>query len=171
MISRLKNNISGRVWKFGDSIDTNQLAGTANAQNMEDYKKDCLAALNPEFPKLVKSGDIIVAGDNFGSGSSRQSAVEVLFYIGIKAVLVESVARIYFRTCMALAFPLIIAPGISDIVEEGEELGINYSEGIVSNLKNGEKIKIKKYAPSIERIFDSGGLVRLMLKRLKEEGF
>ena len=95
----------------------------------------------------------------------------MLFYIGIKADLVESVARIYFRTCMALAFPLIIAPGISDIVEEGEELGINYSEGIVSNLKNGEKIKIKKYAPSIERIFDSGGLVRLMLKRLKEEGF
>ncbi len=170
MGSKLQSVMRGKVWKFGNSVDTNQLAGVPHAQTMEDYKRGCLGGLRPEFPSQAKPGDMIVAGTNFGAGSSRQSAVEVLLYMGIQAVLAESVARIYFRTSMALAFPLFIAPGIQKIVEDGEELEIDYTAGLARNPKTGATVKLKKYAPSIERVFETGGIANLIAQRLTEEG-
>ncbi len=170
MASKLEGIIRGKVWKFGDSIDTNQLAGVADAQTMEDYKAGCLAGLRPEFPAQAKPGDIIVAGTNFGAGSSRQGAVEILIYMGIQAVVAESVARIYFRTSMALAFPLFIAPGIQRIAEDGAALEIDYARGTVTNPRTGASVALKRYPPSVERIFQAGGIAPLIAQRLKEDG-
>jgi 3-isopropylmalate dehydratase small subunit len=170
MGSKLDHAIRGRVWKFGDSIDTNQLAGLSDAQSMEACKAECLVGLRPEFPSQVRSGDIIVAGGNFGAGSSRQSAVEVLDYLGIQAVLAESVARIYFRTAMALAFPVFIAAGIQKIVEDGEEIEIHYRAGLAKNPQTGAMVDLTKYPPSVERIFEVGGLANLIAQRLGEQG-
>ncbi len=170
MASKLDRIMRGRVWKFGDSIDTNQLAGVPNAKSMEDIKEACLVGLRPEFPAQVRPGDILVAGANFGAGSSRQSAVEVLLYMGIQAVLAESVGRIYYRNSMALGLPVFIAPGIVKIVEDGEELEIDYAAGVARNPATGAQVTIRKYAPSVERVFEAGGLANLIARRLAEQG-
>lgn len=169
MASRLDRAMRGRVWKFGDSVDTNQLAGVASAKSMEDLRPHCLAGLRPEFPSQVKPGDILVAGTNFGAGSSRQSAVEVLQYMGIQALLAESVARIYFRNSMALAFPVFVAPGITRIMEDGQELEVDYATGVARNPTTGAEVRISKYPPSVERVFQAGGLANLIAQRLIEQ--
>jgi len=170
MASKLDRVMRGRVWKFGDSVDTNQLAGVPNAKSMEDIRAGCLVGLRPEFPTEAKPGDILVAGANFGAGSSRQSAVEVLLHIGIQAVLAESVGRIYYRNSMALGLPVFIAPGISKIVEDGEELEIDYAAGTARNPATGAQVSFGRYAPSIERVFEVGGLANLIAQRLAEQG-
>ena len=170
MPSNLVRIMRGKVWKFGDSVDTNQLAGVPTAKTMDDYHAGCLAGLRPEFPSEAKPGDILVAGMNFGNGSSRQSAVEVLMYMGIQAVVAESVARIYFRTSMALAFPVFIAPGIQGIVADGEELEIEYASATVRNPRTGATVTLKRYPASVERMFDAGGIASLIGKRLEEMG-
>jgi len=170
MASKLDRTMRGRVWKFGDSVDTNQLAGVASAKSMEDLKPHCLAGLRPEFLSQVKRGDILVAGTNFGAGSSRQSAVEILMYVGIQALLAESVARIYFRNSMALAFPALIAPGITRIVADGQELEVDYATGVARNPASGAEVTFSKYPPSVERVFQMGGLANLIAQRLIEQG-
>jgi 3-isopropylmalate dehydratase small subunit len=170
MTSKLDQVLRGRVWKFGDSIDTNQLSGVPNAKSLEDIKVRCLVGLRPEFPLEVKEGDILVAGTNFGAGSSRQSAVEVLAYMGIQAVLVESAARIFFRNSLALAFPVFVAPGITQVVEDGQDLEVDYAAGVARNPVTGAEVTFKKYAPSVEQVFEVGGLVNLIARRLAERG-
>jgi 3-isopropylmalate dehydratase small subunit len=170
MASKLDQIMRGRVWKFGDSIDTNQLSGVPNAKTMEDIKASCLVGQRPEFPSEAKPGDLMATGTNFGAGSSRQSAVEVLMYMGIQAVLAESVGRIYFRNSMSLAFPVFIAPGITQIVEDGQELEVDYAGGVARNPATGAEVKINKYAPSVERMFRAGGLANLIAERLAEQG-
>jgi 3-isopropylmalate/(R)-2-methylmalate dehydratase small subunit len=170
MASKLDTIMRGRVWKFGDSIDTNQLSGVPNAKTLDDIAVRCLVGLRPEFPSQVKPGDILVAGRNFGAGSSRQTAVEVLMHLGIQAVVAESVARIYYRTSLALGFPVIVAPGIGQFVEDQQELEIDYETGVIKNLSTGAEVTFKKYAPSVERVFEVGGLANLIKQRLAEQG-
>ncbi|OGO04809.1 MAG: hypothetical protein A2Y73_02125 [Chloroflexi bacterium RBG_13_56_8] len=129
-----------------------------------------MAGLRPEFPLQVKRGDILVAGTNFGAGSSRQSAVEILMYMGIQVLLAESVARIFFRNSMALAFPVFVAPGITEIVKDGQELEVDYSAGVARNPSTGAEVRISQYPASVERMFQAGGLANLIAQRLEEEG-
>lgn len=170
MASKLDRTMRGRVWKLGDSVDTNQLAAVADAKSVEALRPHCLAGLRPEFPSQVKPGDILVAGTNFGAGSSRQSAVEILMYVGVQALLAESVARIYFRNSIALAFPVFVTPGITRIVDDGQELEVDYAAGAARNPATGAEVRFSKYPPSVERVFQVGGLANLICQRLIEQG-
>ncbi len=153
----------GRVWKFGDSVDTDIIAPGGGKERKDVHST--MTALRKEFPERVKPGDILVAGRNFGCGSHREAANEVLHDVGIGAIIAESVARIFFRVSISLGYPIFIAPGISDIVEDGDDLEIDSLEGIARNVKTGRYVAISAYPPSIMKIIEAGGLLPLMKKR------
>jgi 3-isopropylmalate/(R)-2-methylmalate dehydratase small subunit len=163
----LNRVLQGRVWKFGDSIETDAINPYYRYPTMEELKQHTMEAYRPEFPREVKPGDILVAGRNFGCGSSRPGLV--LREVGIAAIVVESVSRLFLRNNIARAMPIFMAPGIVDIVEDGQTLEVDYPRGIVRNTATGKVIAMRKFPPLIERIFACGGLPELALQRYLAE--
>lgn len=163
----LNRIIKGRVWKFGDSVDTDSINPYYLYPAMEDLKRHTLESFRPEFPKEVKPGDIIVAGRNFGCGSHRPGLV--LKEIGIAAIVVESASRLFLRNSIALPMPIFIAPDIGKIVKDAETLEVNYRNTLVRNLNTGATAALRKYPPTIEAIFESGGMPAFARKRYLAE--
>lgn len=157
----------GRVWKFGDSVDTDIISPGGEKEG--DERITTMGALRPEFSRTVKEGDILVAGRNFGCGSHRETANQVLHDVGIRVIVAESVARIFFRVSVSLGYPIYIAPGITDIIEDGEELELDCEQGIVRNIVTGGTVKIAHYPLEIQEIFEAGGLLPLLKKRYESE--
>jgi 3-isopropylmalate/(R)-2-methylmalate dehydratase small subunit len=172
-MSSLQQVLCGRVWKFGDSVDTSSmapggLAGPTMRQVMRDH---CLRGIRPDFNADVKPGDIIVAGANFGYGSSRQSAVEALQECGVAAVLAESVARIHRRNSIALGLPTFAVPGITALVGEGDEIEIDYPGRRVLDADGRTLTVLPGFPASVERVYEAGGLSNVIRQRLTEQGF
>ena len=139
--------IRGRVWKFGDSIETDAINPYYRYPAMEDLKLHTMEAYRPEFAKEVKPGDVLVAGRNFGCGSSRPGLV--LREVGIAAIVVESVSRLFLRNSIARAIPIFMAPGVMSIVEDGETLVVDYPEARVFNPRSGAAVMLRKFPPLI----------------------
>ena len=163
----LNQTMRGRVWKFGDSIETDAINPYYRYPTMEELKQHTLEVYRPEFPQQVKPGDILVAGRNFGCGSSRPGLV--LREVGIVAIIAESVARLFLRNSIGRAIPIFVAPGVGAIVEDGETLEVDYPGGIVRNPATGASVTLRKYPPLIERIFQSGGLPEFARERYLKE--
>lgn len=157
---------TGRVWKFGDSINTDIISpgGTRG----EELLKTCMAAIRPEFPSKVIQGDILVAGENFGCGSHRESANLILKQLGIQAIVAESFARIFYRIGVSIAYPAFIVPMITSIVEDGDTLEINYPQGLIVNKTNGKGIKMEKFPLVIKKIYNAGGLIPDLFNRYEK---
>lgn len=169
----LNQLIRGRVWKFGDSVDTNQLAGGGRRVSddpMANLKANCLRNLRPEFPEQVQPGDIIVAGANFGCGSSRPTGVVALKACGVPAVVAESIARLYFRNGVAQGLLTFPAPGVTSIVEDGDEIEIDYAAGVARNPRTGAAVALRRFPPTVEKIYRLGGIHQLIAERLASEG-
>jgi 3-isopropylmalate/(R)-2-methylmalate dehydratase small subunit len=168
----LNRAVRGRAWKFGDSIDTNQLAGGGlrGTSGSDTLKINCLRGLRPEFPEQVKPDDILVAGDNFGCGSSRETAVEALQLCGIGAVVAESVARIHRRNSIALALPTYAVPGITAFVEDGDEVEVDYRARVVRNLTRGGELALPNLSESVEEIYEEGGISEVIRAKLAKAG-
>jgi len=167
MFVELERPLRGRVWKFGDSIETDAINPYYRYPTMEELKRHTMEAYRPEFPREVKAGDILVAGRNFGCGSSRPGLV--LREVGIVAVIAESVARLFLRNSIARAVPIFIAPGITSIVDDGETLEIDYPNGRLSNCATGTTVAMRKFPPLIEEIFSAGGLPEFAYQRYMRE--
>ncbi len=161
--------IRGRVWKFGDNIDTDFIfpGQFMHITDPEETKYYCFKTTYPEFLEEAKPGDIIVAGKNWGCGSSREQAAACLKYFGIGAIVAESVARIYFRNAINLGLPILIAPGITEIVEQGDELEINLETGEIKNLRTGQTIKAQPLPPFMMEILKAGGLIPYLKKKIE----
>jgi len=164
--------IRGRVWKFGDSVDTNIIAPlhVMRKGEIEEIAQHTMAAVRPEFPAQVRPGDIIVAGANFGCGSHREEANRVLEKVGIRAIVADSVARIFLRTSINLAYPTLVAPGVSSLIEDHDELEIDYPRGKIRNLRSGRELALPKYPASVEQIFAAGGILTLLKQRCIRDG-
>jgi 3-isopropylmalate dehydratase small subunit len=163
----LKEVARGRVWKFGDSVETDAINPYYRYPTMEELKQHTMEAYRPEFPREVKRGDILVAGRNFGCGSSRPGVV--LMEVGIAAIVVESVSRLFFRNSIARAMPILQAPGITGIVDDGETLEVDYPNGVVRNPLNGKSVSLRAFPPLIEQILQSGGLPEFAYERFQRE--
>jgi 3-isopropylmalate/(R)-2-methylmalate dehydratase small subunit len=167
MDARLNQVLRGRVWKFGDSIETDAINPYYRYPTMEELKLHTMEAYRPEFPQQVKPGDILVAGRNFGCGSSRPGLV--LREVGIVAIIAESVARLFLRNSIARAIPIFMAPGITAIVEDGESLEVDYPNCIVRNPASGASVPLRAFPPLIEEIFAAGGLPEYAFQRYVRE--
>lgn len=163
----LNRTLRGRVWKFGDSIETDAINPYYRYPTMDELKLHTMEAYRPEFPKEVKAGDILVAGRNFGCGSSRPGLV--LREVGIAVILVESVSRLFLRNSIARAIPIFVAPGITGIVEDGANLEVDYPAGTARVPATGASVELRKFPPVIEQIFAAGGLPESAYARYMRE--
>jgi len=159
--------VSGRVWKFGDSIETDAINPYYRYPTMEELKLHTMEVYRSEFPREVKPGDVMVAGRNFGCGSSRPGLV--LREVGIAAIIAESVSRLFLRNSISRAIPIFVAPGVTGIVDDGETLEVDYPQGIVRNTKSGKSVELRRYPPGIEQIFECGGLPQFAYERYQRE--
>jgi 3-isopropylmalate/(R)-2-methylmalate dehydratase small subunit len=142
----MKKTFKGKVWKFGDCIDSGNIKGV-------------MAGIDPEFHTKVQPGDLIVAGINFGMGSSSEDAPRSLRDAGIAAILAESISNIYLRTLINLGLPAIECSGISSIVEGGHELEVDLESGKVRNLTNGASRTFGPFSDHAIAILEKGGLI------------
>jgi 3-isopropylmalate dehydratase small subunit len=164
----MKGVIEGRTWKFGDNVDTDQIipAEYLITPDMKVLAKHAFEKARPEFAKQVKPGDIIVAGRNFGSGSSREHAPRALLGAGVTCVVAKSFARIFFRNSINIGLPLIE----TDIpVKEGEKLRIDFENGTVTNLATMKSAKFPPYADFLKNLMDKGGLIPYAKMKIAEE--
>jgi len=167
--------LEGRVWKFGKDVDTDELfAGrfimggdeTSQSQYQEFIAKSGLSDVGQrenvprDFLTKVAKGDIVVAEENFGIGSSRQQAAETLKFKGVQAVVADSIHRIFFRNFWNLGCPAIDLPGISAEFETGQEIAINLRQGTIKNLSTGKEFEFRLIIPSwfIDMV-EAGGLI------------
>ena len=155
--------MKGTAWKFGNDIDTDIIVpGRYLIYTDEDtLASHCMEGLDADFNRKCKKGDFIVAGTNFGCGSSREHAPIALKGIGVSAVIAESFARIFYRNATNVGVPLLEAPGITEIIENGEEIEVDMNEGTIT-ASNGEKITFKKLPPFMLEILNQGGLIEYL---------
>jgi len=151
--------IKGKVWKFGDDVDTDVIIPAKYLRSVDQtvWPKHVLEGLDPAFSSKVKAGDIIVAGKNFGCGSSREQATLAIKWAGVSTVVAESFARIFFRNAINNGLPLIECRGISRAVDEGDTIEIDLDSGEVRT-KAGV-LKSTPLPPFLQEILKSGGLV------------
>jgi 3-isopropylmalate/(R)-2-methylmalate dehydratase small subunit len=152
--------MKGKVWKFGDAISTDHIIPGRyfyQRSNLPELSKHILEYERPEFSEMVSSGDFIVAGQNFGLGSSREHAALVIKLNGIQAVLAKSFARIFYRNCFNNGLPAIICD--TDRFREGDELELLLEEGKIVNHTQNETVSFPPLPLVMKRILDDGGLV------------
>ncbi|MDH5696776.1 MAG: 3-isopropylmalate dehydratase small subunit [Dehalococcoidia bacterium] len=157
--------LKGRAFKFGDNITTDHITPGRLAHlrsNLPELAKHVLEDADPTFASRVKAGDFIVAGNNFGLGSSREHAPLVIKMAGVSAILAKSVARIFFRNATNLGLPVLICD--TDKIEDGDELEIDLKTGVVKDITNGNRLTFGKIPEIMLRILNEGGLIPYIKK-------
>lgn len=160
----------GKVWKYGDDVNTDVIFPgkyTYSILDPEEMAKHALEDLDPEFAHKVRPGDIIVAGKNFGCGSSREQAATCLKYAGVQAVIAKSFARIFFRNAINQGLPVVQCIGAVDSIAGGEKIDIDFSRGVIRTAKG-----VFDFAPlpeSILHILDAGGLIPYTKTKIENE--
>ena len=159
----------GHVFKYGDNVDTDVIipARYLNSFDPQELASHAMVDIDPEFAGKVQPGDIIVARKNFGCGSSREHAPIAIKGNGIAAVIAESFARIFYRNATNVGVPLLEAPGISEFIENEDEIEVDMENGKIIS-KNGEEIKFKPLPPFMLEILNEGGLIPYLRKKHEE---
>ena len=155
---------TGKVWVLGDDIDTDIIIPTEYLalKTIEDMKQYGFSPLRPELAGQIKPGDIIVAGKNFGCGSSREQAPEVIKALGIPCIIAKSFARIFYRNALNNGLLLLEQPELHDVVKEGDTITVTVNEDVEYN---GKKYPIASLPENLMEIIEAGGLVKAMRKR------
>lgn len=163
--------VTGTAIKFGGNIDTDVILPGKYLVliSPHDLAKHAMEGLDPAFPEKAAKGVIVVGGTNFGCGSSREQAPLALKYAGVKCVLAESFARIFFRNAINIGLPVIECKGISASVDNGDEIAVDFEAGKVQNITNGKSLQAPKLPPFIVEILADGGLIENLRKRLKKK--
>jgi 3-isopropylmalate/(R)-2-methylmalate dehydratase small subunit len=155
--------MKGRAWKFGNDIDTDIIVPGRYLiyTDEETLASHCMEGLDPDFSEKCEKGDFIVAGTNFGCGSSREHAPISLKGVGVSAVIAESFARIFYRNATNVGVPLLEAPGITEIVNDGDEIEVDMENATITS-QNGDTIEFKKLPPFMLEILEQGGLIEYL---------
>lgn len=150
----------GKVFKYKDNVDTDVIipARYLNTSDPAELKKHCMEDLDSDFSKNVRSGDIIVAGKNFGCGSSREHAPLAIKESGISCVIAKTFARIFFRNSINIGLAILECPEAVDGTKEGDEVEVDFSTGEIMNLTTGIMYKAEPFPSFMQKIINSGGL-------------
>ncbi len=158
----------GRVWKYGDNVNTDVIFPgkyTYSILEPEEMARHALEDLDPGFAKKVKPGDVIVAGRNFGCGSSREQAATCLKYAGVQAVVAKSFARIFFRNAINQGLPVLQSEEAVDSIEDGGEIEIDFNRGSIKTARGD--FSFPAFPESVMGILEAGGLIPYTKKRLE----
>ena len=160
----MDTKFNGKIWTFGDDIDTDTIipGKRGTIPTIEEMKRYAFELLKPEFGTAVKPGDILVAGKNFGCGSSREQAPEVIKALGIRCIIAKSYARIFFRNSINNGLLLIEQADLRDDVKEGDSITVTVNENVEYQ---GKKYPITSLPENLVEIINAGGLVKAMRAR------
>jgi 3-isopropylmalate/(R)-2-methylmalate dehydratase small subunit len=161
-------NVRGHAFVFGDKIDTDVLApGPYMRGPIQVLAKHCLEAIDPDFARDVQPGDVVIAGDSFGIGSSREQAVQALLSLGVGALLAKSYARIFYRNALNLGMPALVCPDIQ--ADRGDDIEVRPVEGLVINHTKGLEFHCEKMPPELLDVVAVGGLMPWLERKLARE--
>jgi len=161
--------VRGRVFKYGDDVDTDVIipARYLTSSEPEDLAKHCMEAIDASFAKRVRPGDVIVAGRNFGCGSSREHAPMAIKASGISSVVARSFARIFFRNAINIGLPILECEEAATDIEEGDEVEVDFNSGTIQNLTKNRIYQACSFPLFIREIIKADGLVNYVRKTLK----
>jgi len=159
----------GKVWRFGNGIDTDAIipARYLNTSDPGELARHVMEDADKDFPVKIQAGDIIVAGKNFGCGSSREHAPIAIKAAGIQAVIAKSFARIFYRNSFNIGLPIFESEEASEKIKEGEIIEIDADKGIIKNLATGEQYTANPIPPFMQELIEAGGLIEWTKRRMK----
>jgi 3-isopropylmalate/(R)-2-methylmalate dehydratase small subunit len=160
--------MEGKVWKYGDHVDTDAIipARYLNVWDAAELAQHCMEDIDSTFAEAVQPGDVIVAGENFGCGSSREHAPLAIKGAGVSCVVARSFARIFYRNAINVGLPILESPAAADDAERGHQLEIDLEAGQIRNLTTGQTYQAEPYPPFMMEIINAGGLVAYTRQRL-----
>lgn len=158
--------VQGTVFKYGDNVDTDVIipARYLNTIDHKELASHCMEDIDPEFAKKVKQDDVIVAGKNFGSGSSREHAPIAIKASGISCVIAKSFARIFYRNAINTGLAIIESPAAAEEIENGHKVSVDFDAGVITDLTTNKTYEFHAFPPYIQNIISSGGLLRSIKK-------
>ena len=161
---------TGKVHRFGDDVNTDEIipARYLNTTDKAELAGHCMEDIDKDFAGRVKPGDIIVAGSNFGCGSSREHAPIAIKAAGVACVIAGSFARIFSRNSINIGLPIVESKEAASRISNGDKVKVDVKAGVIKNLTRKESYKIEKYPPFMQRIFASGGLIASLKKKGKK---
>ena len=164
-------NINGKAIKFGDNIDTDVILPGPYLVHTDpnELAKHAMKGLDPKFPEKAAEGIIVVGGKNFGCGSSREQAPIALKFSGVKCVLAESFARIFYRNAITIGLPVLVCNGAQNKVKDGDELVVNLQTGKVEDKTSGSVLQATKLPEFIMEVLDDGGLIEHLKRRFETQ--
>ena len=151
----------GRAFKYGDNVDTDVIipARYLNSFEAKELASHAMVDIDPTFASTVEKGDIIVAGQNFGCGSSREHAPLCLKTAGVKCVIAKSFARIFYRNSINIGFPIMECEEAADKIEKGDEVEVDFSTGVITNKTKNETYQSQPFPEFLQKMIDADGLV------------
>ena len=154
-------NAKGTVFKYGDNIDTDVIipARYLNTQSAAELAAHCMEDIDKTFVTRVKAGDIMVGGENFGCGSSREHAPVAIKAAGIDCVIAKSFARIFYRNAINIGLPILECPAACDAITEGNTVRIDFDTGLITDETTGQQFQAAPFPPFIQQIIAKGGLM------------
>ncbi len=161
--------MKGKAWKFGDDVNTDAIvpARYLNTTDPEELASHCMEDADPEFIGKMSPGDVIVAGRNFGCGSSREHAPLAIKSAGISCVIAEGFARIFFRNSINIGLPIFECPDAARDISEGDEVEADMSAGTIRNLTTSKSYSVPPWPEELQRIIAAGGLMNYVTQELK----
>jgi len=162
--------LRGNAWKLGHDIDTDLIiaARYLNSSEPEHLAAHCLEDLIPKLSEKIKPGDILVAGRNFGCGSSREHAPVAIKHAGFSCVIAENYARIFYRNAINIGLPIIVAPDASRLITEGDSLEVDPGNGMIKNLTTGEQYNGEPFPAFMQEILEKGGVVPYIAEKVRK---
>ena len=159
----------GQVWKVGNDVDTDVIiaARYLNDASDENMRKHCLEDAIPNFSEVITAGDILVAGKNFGCGSSREHAPISIKAAGISCVIAESFARIFYRNAINIGLPIITNPQAAQEIAAGDKLEVDTEQGVLRNVTQGKEYAIEPFPPFLQEIISAGNLLNYVKNKVK----
>ncbi len=159
--------IRGKVHKYGSDVDTDVIipARYLNTSSEEELAAHCMEDLDPAFVKNVRAGDILVAEDNFGCGSSREHAPIAIKASGIALVIANTFARIFYRNAINIGLPILECPAAVEGIRAGDIVSCDLANGIIRNETTGASYRAQPFPPFIQKIIDAGGLLKSLEER------
>ena len=165
-------NARGNCIKYGDNVDTDVIipARYLAIQDRSLLATHAMEDIDKDFHKKMKKGDILIAGKNFGCGSSREHAPQVLKDSGVSCIIAESFARIFFRNAINIGLAIVESPDAAKEIKEGDEVEVDFSAGIIRDITSGKSYDMAVFPPFLQDMIDKGGLIAFVNESLEKNG-
>ena len=158
----------GKVLKYGDNVDTDVIipARYLAIQDKEELARHAMEDIDPEFRSKLMAGDIVVGGKNFGCGSSREHAPQVLQTSGVGCVIAESFARIFYRNALNIGLPIVEAPDAAQEIKDGDRVKVDFDAGVITDETTGKTYEAAPFPPFLQKMIEVGGLVNYVNEKM-----